>query len=62
MWEEELVREGDAVLEQGRALLRPYAVSITTRSDRGNPANEILSEAERGQYDLIVLGRPGRAT
>lgn len=57
--EKELVREGDAVLEQARDLLRPYRLSVSTRSDEGNPANEILSEAERGQYDLIVVGATG---
>lgn len=57
--EEELVREGDAILDQARELLRPYRTSISTRSDQGNPANEILSEAERGQYDLIVAGATG---
>lgn len=57
--EEELVREGDAIVNQARGLLRPYRVSVTTRTEQGNPANEILSEAERGQYDLIVLGATG---
>lgn len=57
--EEELVRRGDAILEQARDVLRPYRVSITTRTDQGNPANEILSEVERGQYDLIVVGATG---
>ncbi len=59
VWEQELVREGETILEQAREPLRPYRVSIVTRSDRGNPANEILSEGERGQYDLIVLGATG---
>lgn len=57
--EKELVREGEAVLEQARDLLRTHRVSITTRVDEGNPADEILSEAERGQYDLIVVGATG---
>ena len=59
MLEKELVREGEAVLEQARDLPRPYRLSISTRVDEGNPANEILSEAERGQYDLIVVGATG---
>jgi len=57
--EKELVREGDSVVEQARDLLRPYSVSASTRFDEGNPANEILSEAERGQYDLVVVGATG---
>jgi nucleotide-binding universal stress UspA family protein len=53
------MRRGDGILDRARDLLRPYRVSITTRTDQGNPANEILSEAERGQYDLIVVGATG---
>jgi nucleotide-binding universal stress UspA family protein len=57
--EKELVNEGEAVLEQARDFLRPHHISVSTRVDEGNPANEILSEAERGQYDLIVVGATG---
>ena len=57
--EQEMVREGEAVIEQARDLLRPNRVSVTTRLDEGNPANEILSEADRGQYDLVVVGATG---
>jgi nucleotide-binding universal stress UspA family protein len=57
--EKELVREGEEVLEQARDLLRTHRLSISTRVDEGNPADEILSEAERGQYDLIVVGATG---
>ena len=57
--EKELVREGDAILEQARDLLLPHRLSITTRLDEGNPADEILSEVERGQYDLVVMGATG---
>jgi len=57
--EKELVREADAVIDQARQVLRPYRVSIATHIDEGNPANEILSEAERGQYDVLVVGATG---
>jgi nucleotide-binding universal stress UspA family protein len=57
--EKELVREGEEALEQARDLLRSLRLSVSTRVDEGNPANEILSEAERGQYDLIVVGATG---
>jgi len=56
VWEHEMVREGETIMEQARDLLRGLRLSVTTRLDEGNPANEILSEAERGQYDLIALG------
>ena len=57
--EKELVREGETVIEQARDLLKTGPLSVSTRIDEGNPANEILSEAERGQYDLIVVGATG---
>jgi nucleotide-binding universal stress UspA family protein len=57
--EKELVREGDLIIEQARNLFRGEEVSVTTRMDEGNPADQILSEAERGQYDLIVIGATG---
>jgi nucleotide-binding universal stress UspA family protein len=55
----ELVREGRAILERARHLLGPNHSSTTTRIEKGNPANEILGEADRGQYDLIVVGATG---
>ena len=57
--EKELFREGEAVVEQARDLLRAQKISITTRIDTGDPANEIMSEADRGQYDLVVTGATG---
>ena len=57
--ERELVREGEAVIEQARDLLRDRRISVSTRIDEGTPANEILSEAQRAQYDLIVIGATG---
>jgi nucleotide-binding universal stress UspA family protein len=57
--EKELVREGSVILEQARDLLLPHRLSVTTRLDEGNPADEILSEVERGQYDLVVVGATG---
>ena len=57
--EKELVREGETIVEQARDLLRGQRVAVTTRIDEGNPADEILSEADRGQYDLIVIGATG---
>jgi nucleotide-binding universal stress UspA family protein len=56
VWEKEMLREGETAMEQARDLLRGLRLSVSTRLEQGNPANEILSEAERGQYDLIVVG------
>jgi nucleotide-binding universal stress UspA family protein len=57
--ETELVREGEEVLERTRDFLKRHRISIDKRVQEGNPADEILGEAERGQYDLIVLGATG---
>lgn len=57
--EKELAREAEMIIEQARDVLRPTGVAVETSIDQGNPADEILSEAERGQYDLIVVGATG---
>jgi nucleotide-binding universal stress UspA family protein len=59
VFEKEMVREGESIIEQARDAFRSTRVSLTTRIDEGNPADQILSEADRGQYDLIVLGAAG---
>ncbi len=57
--EKEMSREAEAIVEQARDFLRPTGAALETSIDEGNPADEILSEADRGQYDLIVLGATG---
>jgi len=58
-FEKELVREGETVLEQARELLHVNRSVVSTITDEGDPADLILSEAERGQYDLVVIGATG---
>jgi len=57
--EKELVNEGEALIEDARKLLRHNRLLVNSRIEEGNPANELLAEAERGQYDLVVLGATG---
>jgi nucleotide-binding universal stress UspA family protein len=57
--ENELRREAEEVIEDARALLENRSYSIETVIEEGNPATEILGEAERKEYDLIVLGTTG---
>jgi nucleotide-binding universal stress UspA family protein len=57
--EKELVNEGEALIEDARRLLRHDRVLVSSRIEEGSPANEILAEAERGQYDLVALGATG---
>jgi nucleotide-binding universal stress UspA family protein len=54
--EEELQREAEEVLEAAQGRLAKFNYSVLTLIEEGNPATEILGEAESGQYDLIVLG------
>ncbi|HSB11540.1 MAG TPA: universal stress protein [Blastocatellia bacterium] len=54
--EEELQREAEDLLEDAQARLAKYNYSVLTQIEDGNPATEILGEAESGGYDLIVLG------
>jgi nucleotide-binding universal stress UspA family protein len=55
-FEEELQREAEDVMEEAQAQLDKYSYSVMTIIEEGNPATELLGEAERGQYDLIILG------
>jgi nucleotide-binding universal stress UspA family protein len=56
LFEGELQREAEEVLEDAQARLAKHNYSVTPLIAEGNPATEILGEAESGQYDLIVLG------
>lgn len=58
--EREFELEGEEVLEAARARL-PVRTAVTTLVYRGLPADEIVSEAERQDYDLIVIGASGVA-
>jgi nucleotide-binding universal stress UspA family protein len=58
-FEKELKYEAEDVVEAARLLLERYSLSATTMITEGDPALEIMSEAESGQYDLIVMGASG---
>lgn len=60
-FEEELGHEAGSVIEEARSYLEGHGLSAGTLVAEGNPALEILSEAERGEYDLIVLGATGES-
>jgi nucleotide-binding universal stress UspA family protein len=57
-FEREFESEADEILENARARL-PARTAVTTLIYRGIPAEEILGEAETGDYDLVVLGASG---
>jgi nucleotide-binding universal stress UspA family protein len=58
-FEEELNYEARDVIEESRSLLESRGLSANTVITEGDPALEIISEAERGEYDLIVMGATG---
>jgi nucleotide-binding universal stress UspA family protein len=58
-FERELNYGAEDVVEAARLLLERHGLSATTMIAEGDPALEIVSEAESGQYDLIVMGAGG---
>ncbi len=57
-FEREFEREGDDILETARDRL-PVRTAVTTLIYRGIPSDEILGEAETGDYDMVVIGASG---
>jgi nucleotide-binding universal stress UspA family protein len=55
----EMQREAEALIELARDRILGQHPATVPMILRGNPANEILSEAERGGYDLVVIGATG---
>jgi len=55
----ELWSEAEQIVEAMRERLSRRCLSIETRIMEGNPANELLRQAEIGEYDLAVLGATG---
>jgi nucleotide-binding universal stress UspA family protein len=52
----ELRREAEQLLVEARVRVLPSHPGVTTSIREGVPANEILSEADQGDYDLVVVG------
>jgi nucleotide-binding universal stress UspA family protein len=55
----ELWTEAEQVIEDARTRLVRGGCSIESQIVEGNPANELLSQAEIGEYDLAVIGATG---
>ncbi|MCC7573525.1 MAG: universal stress protein [Candidatus Methanofastidiosum sp.] len=47
------------ILENAYKLLMKFGLEPKTKARSGNPANEILAEAEDGKYELIIMGQYG---
>ncbi|HET6669667.1 MAG TPA: universal stress protein [Pyrinomonadaceae bacterium] len=57
--EEDLQNEANEIIEDARDQLTRHGLDVTTVIAEGNPATEVLGQAEQGEYDLIVLGASG---
>jgi nucleotide-binding universal stress UspA family protein len=57
--ETEMRLEAEEVLEDVHRMLEDTSYSVVTMTLEGNPAMEILGEAESKDHDLIVLGTTG---
>ena len=50
---------GEAILEEALTYFEDYEGDVFTNMRNGYPANEIIEEAEFGEFDLIVMGSRG---
>jgi nucleotide-binding universal stress UspA family protein len=57
--ERELRLESEAVMDRGLRQLEKWNVAATTIIEEGDPALELTSHAEAGNYDLVVTGATG---
>jgi len=57
-FERELEREGESVIEEARNRLPPRT-TVSRVIERGLPAETILTEAESGDYDLVLVAASG---
>ena len=54
--EEELQSNANEIIDDATDQLTRHGLDVTTVITEGNPATEVLGQAEQGEYDLIVLG------
>ena len=53
-------RETENGLEKARQLFKSAGIEVETMMRAGKPAEVICEEAEKGNFDLIILGDTGR--
>jgi nucleotide-binding universal stress UspA family protein len=54
-----MIREKDEILEEARVIAEEIGVKVRLFNRIGDPASIIIEEAEKGGYDLIIIGREG---
>jgi nucleotide-binding universal stress UspA family protein len=55
----ELRREAEEIIDRGLRQIEKWGVPVTTVIEEGDPAQEIVNQADAGSYDLIVAGAVG---
>lgn len=55
----ELRSEGEQLIERARDQLLAKHSAVSVVMEQGNPATQLLSQAEIGEYDLVVVGGTG---
>lgn len=60
--DEELENVGESVLKNSLKIFDGFEGKVDTKLRRGNPANEIIREADSEDYDLIIMGSKGLGT
>ena len=53
---------GQSVLDSAMELVEDFKDHVSTKLRKGDPAEEIMKEAQEGDYDLIVMGNRGLGT
>lgn len=49
----------EVILKDALKIFDDFKGKVNTKLRKGNPADEILNEAEVGEYDLIIMGSRG---
>lgn len=54
-----LLEQGKKLLEESLKIFKDYQGKVSTSIKCGDPAREIIEKAEKGEYDLVIMGSRG---
>lgn len=57
---EKAKRKGKKILESAKEKIKEHKLKTKFRVARGSPWNQIVMEAEKGAYDMIIMGACGK--
>lgn len=60
--DDKIKRKSQLVLEDALEIFDGFKGQVNTKTRRGSPADEIITEAEEGGYDLLIMGSRGLGT